>query len=249
MDNWQAEAYQENAAFVANLGQPLLDILKPLAHEQILDLGCGHGTLTQQIVPLCQRVVGVDASENMIRHAKSIGIDARVVDGQSLNFDSDFDAIFSNAALHWMLQPEAVLNGCFRALKPGGRMVAEMGGCGNVEKIVTALNTQREQRGRAAVMPWFFPTPQEYMGLAQHSGFAVQSIQLFDRPTRLPTGIRQWLTTFAHHFISDLSPVQGAQLLDDACESLKPLLIDGDNNWYADYVRLRFVLLKSDISV
>jgi len=182
----------------------------------------------------------------MINHAQSIGIDARVVDGEQLDFTAEFDAIFSNAALHWMLRPTRVLDGCFRALKPGGRMVAEMGGAGNVANIVKALNAQRVLLGHPEVMPWFFPTPDEYTRLAQRAGFEVQSIQLFDRPTLLPTGIKQWLTTFAHHFVSDLSPAQCNQLIDDTCESLKHSLIDDNGEWYADYVRLRFVLHKSE---
>lgn len=227
------------------MGQPLLALLKALPHERILDLGCGHGTLTQHIAPLCDHVVAVDASENMVKHAQSTGLDARVINGESLNFNSEFDAIFSNAALHWMLKPGAVLNGCFRALKPNGRIVAEMGGSGNVKHIVEALNNQRVLLDFEPVMPWFFPDVEEYSELARNAGFKIRSIQLFERPTPLPTGIKQWLTTFAHHFVSDLTTAQSDHLISQTCKNLEDKLMDSGGGWFADYVRLRFELYKS----
>ena len=228
------------------MGQPLLDILAPLTSEKILDLGCGHGTLTEKLLPLCKEVIGIDASENMIKHAQTLGIDAYVMNAEALDYDAEFDAIFSNAALHWMLNPTAVLKGCFHALKPGGRMVAEMGGAGNVQHIHSALNEQRLQLGKSVVMPWFFPNEDEYISLATQAGFSVKQITLFERPTPLPTGLRQWLDTFAHHFVSDLTEQQHAQVLDKACDNLKGILSTNDGQWFADYVRLRFVLIKPE---
>jgi trans-aconitate methyltransferase len=226
------------------LGQPLLDILAPSPSETILDIGCGHGTLTAKLAPLCKSVIGIDASANMIEHAKSLGLNARVEDAQNLSYVEEFDAIFSNAALHWMLQPLAVLKGCYKALRPGGRMVAEMGGQGNVNKICTALNLQRKALGFEPVMPWFFPNEEKYSALAKQVGFDVDFIKLFDRPTPLPTGLRQWLLTFSHQFTQDLNERQKQDLVEATCEQVSVDLKSENGDWYADYVRLQFKLTK-----
>ncbi len=138
--HWEAQRYARNARFVADLGQPVVELLAPLPGERILDLGCGDGPLTRKLVELGCSVVGVDAGPDMIRAAREMGLDAHVVDGHELAFAREFDAVFSNAALHWMKRdPQAVIAGVARALRPGGRFVGEMGGHGNVAAIVTAL--------------------------------------------------------------------------------------------------------------
>ena len=138
--SWKADRYAEHAHFVPALGQPVLDLLKPQTGERILDLGCGDGVLTEKIAAAGASVVGVDASEDMVAAARKRGLDARVVDGARLDFAGEFDAVFSNAALHWMKQdPDAVIAGVERALKPGGRFVGEMGGHGCVAAITVAM--------------------------------------------------------------------------------------------------------------
>src|SRR5262245_55699649 len=164
---WNAEQYSEHARFVTDLGMPVVELLAPARGEDILDLGCGDGPLTRKLAQLGCRVVGVDASAEMIAAARALGLDARVMDGHALRFDSEFDAVFSNAALHWMKQPERVMAGVWRALRPGGRFVGEFGGHGNVATIVATLGHALRERGidPAAFDPWYFPTAEEYRGL------------------------------------------------------------------------------------
>ena len=146
--HWEAQRYARNARFVADLGQPVVELLAPQPGERILDLGCGDGALTRKLVELGCSVVGVDAGPDMIRAARELGLDAHVVDGHELAFEREFDAVFSNAALHWMKRdPQEVIAGVARALRPGGRFVGEMGGHGNVAAIVTALLAVLERRG------------------------------------------------------------------------------------------------------
>src|SRR5713226_38811 len=196
---WNAAQYAQNAHFVPALGQPVLDLLKPIAGERILDLGCGDGVLTEKLIAAGAIVVGVDASADMIAAARRRGIDARVMDGTGLSFDREFDAVFSNAAMHWMKSdPDAVIAGVKRALKPGGRFVAEMGGHGCVAAITVAMLAVLQRRGidTRAVIPWYFPTVDDYRGRLERGGLAVDYIELIPRPTPLPTAMKGWLATF-----------------------------------------------------
>ena len=198
--DWQAERYARNARFVADLGQPVVELLAPEPGERILDLGCGDGALTRKLAELGCDVVGVDAGPDMIRVARELGLDAHVVDGHELAFEREFDAVFSNAALHWMKRdPDAVVAGVARALKPGGRFVGEFGGHGNVAAIVTALLAVLARRDLDGMRghPWYFPTPAAYRKCLEAHGFRVESIDLIPRPTPLPTGMSAWLDTFA----------------------------------------------------
>ena len=179
---WDPARYQQNAGFVAVLGAPLLDLLAPLAGERILDLGCGDGALTLKIAETAS-VLGVDFSADQIRGARARGLDARVADGNRLDFNDEFDAVFSNAALHWMRDPDGVIAGVWRALKPGGRFVAECGGAGNVASIMAALVAALDRRGidGKAAVPWYFPAPEEYRARLERRGFQVESIALIPR--------------------------------------------------------------------
>jgi|SRR5277367_3948295 SAM-dependent methyltransferase len=175
------EALQKwHARFVADLGAPVVDLLAPRAGERILDLGCGDGVLTAKLASMGCHVIGVDASAPQIEAARKLGLDARVMNGEALNFDGDFDAVFSNAALHWMSNPAKVIAGVRRALKPHGRFVAEFGGRGCVAKIrkalIEALN-RRRINGEAA-SPWYFPTVEEYSQQLMRGGFVASCIAL-----------------------------------------------------------------------
>lgn len=241
---WNARDYQQNASFVPRLGMDLLDCLKPRPHERILDLGCGDGTLTEELRRLGCSVIGVDASAQMIAATRERGLEAVQMDGQALTFDTQFDAVFSNAALHWMLRPEQVLAGVFRALKPGGRLVAEMGGSGNVERIVTALDLSLEQHGYRVDNPWFFPTPVHYQALLEEAGFVADHLRLFERPTELPGTMADWLSTFAHSWLQALPANEHEQFIARVLARLEPQLMDTNGLWRADYVRLRVVAVK-----
>ena len=239
---WNAGDYAGNARFVADLGAPLLDWLAPRPGLRVLDLGCGDGALTEKLVAAGCVVTGVDASAELLAAARERGLAVRRVDGERLDYDGEFDAVFSNAALHWMKDAEAVIAGVARALVPGGRFVAEMGGRGNVRRIVDALHAGLAARGvdPARFDPWYFPGADEYRERLERHGFTVERMELFERPTRLPGDVRDWLTTFAGSFIAALEARDRAAWLDEIAARLAPRLRDADGNWTADYVRLRF---------
>ena len=241
--HWDPQRYNMNAGFVAELGSPLLDLLQPQPGERILDLGCGEGALTEKLVAAGAEVVGVDASPEQIEAARRRGLDARVMNGEALTFDRAFDAVLSNAALHWMLNPDAVLQGVARALKPGGRFVGEMGGAGNVAIITRAVSEALEARGidSRAANPWYFPTPAEYSARLEAAGFEVISIELIPRPTPLPGEIAGWLETFCESFIKKVPEAGRPAFMAEVTEALRPKLCDAAGRWSADYVRLRFV--------
>jgi SAM-dependent methyltransferase len=245
---WNAAGYAENAHFVPALGQPVLDLLQVQPGERILDLGCGDGVLTEKLVALGARAVGVDSSEEMIVAARKRGLDARVVDAKALPFEDEFDAVFSNAVLHWIKDdPDAPVAGAFRALKTGGRFVGELGGHACVGAITVALVATLERRGvadAASWIPWYFPTVNDYEIRLRRAGFVPQSVQLIPRPTPLPTGMRGWLETFANPLCAALPHEDRGGFLDEVTALLKPVLCDADGRWTADYTRLRFAAVK-----
>lgn len=243
---WDAARYAQTARFVTDLGAPLLELLAPRAGERILDLGCGDGPLTKQIAERGCIVVGVDASPEMVRAACALGLDARVMDGTALRFDGGFDAVFSNAALHWMKPPERVIAGVWRALEPGGRFVGECGGKGNVAAVIAGLEAALAPRGidARAASPWVFPDADTYRGLLEAQGFRVDSIGLFARPTPLPGHLADWLQTFAQSFVAAVPPEERLAVYREAAEASRGALCDSEGRWRADYVRLRFVASK-----
>jgi len=244
---WDPERYARNARFVTDLGMPVVQLLAPRRGERILDLGCGDGVLAAQLAEMGCEVVGVDASEMQVSAARKLGVDARVVAGEDLPFREEFDAVFSNAALHWMLRPDEVVAGVWRALKRGGRFVAEMGGHGCVETIKSALVDALNRRGIAgeSFVPWFFPTIEDYSARLRKAGFAISYISLFPRPTPLPGDVTSWLETFAENFLRALKPAERPAYIEEVREAVRLKLCDASGNWTADYVRLRFAAWKS----
>jgi SAM-dependent methyltransferase len=243
---WDPDRYARTAGFVAALGLPVVELLAPQPGERILDLGCGDGVLTEKLASLGCQVVGVDSSPAQVAAARARGLDARVVDAQRLPFVAEFDAVFSNAALHWMRQPEAVLAGVWRALEPGGRFVGEMGGAGNIALVLEALAAVLARRGLAfePINPWYFPDEDEYRGKLEQAGFVVTSIERFPRPTPLPGDVGDWLETFAGSFLGIFPDGERAQVIDEVRELLRPRQLNGDGVWVLDYVRLRFAATK-----
>jgi len=242
---WDPDRYARNARFVSDLGAPVVELLAPSPGERILDLGCGDGVLTAKLAAMGCDVIGVDASEAQAQATRKLGVQARVVDAEQLPFDVEFDAVFSNAALHWMRNPDAVIDGVWRALRPGGRFVAEMGGVGCVEKIKRALVEALDRRGLdgKAANPWYFPTVEDYSARLAKRGFTLSYIALIPRPTPLPGDVTAWLETFAQNFTATLPPGERPAYLTEVQEVLRPQLC-AQGQWTADYVRLRFSASK-----
>ena len=245
---WDPSRYAANAAFVPALGQPVVDLLQPQPGERILDLGCGDGMLAEKLTAIGAEVIGVDSSADMVAAACLRGLDARVVDATKLFFDQEFDAVFSNAVLHWIKHdPDAAIASAYRALRRPGRFIGEMGGHGCVAAVTVALTVGLEKRGiknAASVCPWYFPTVDDYAARLERAGFVAENVQLIPRPTPLPTGMRAWLETFANPFCATLSQDQRGDYLEETTEMLRPVLCDEKGRWTGDYMRLRFLARK-----
>jgi trans-aconitate methyltransferase len=240
---WDTSRYAGNGRFVALMADSLVDALDPQPGERILDLGCGDGFLTERLRQSGAALVGVDSSPHMVAAAKERGIDARCMSGESLPFDQEFDAVFSNAALHWMEDHDAVLNGVFRSLKPGGRFVAECGGQGNIAAIRVALLAVLSARGipPERIENNRFFSPADYRVMLEKQGFRVEEISSHPRPTPLATGMQAWLDTFRSSVFALLPETEQQEAKDEVVRLLTPVLLDRQGNWTADYVRLRFL--------
>ncbi|KAJ3275162.1 hypothetical protein HK104_003956 [Borealophlyctis nickersoniae] len=256
---WSPTAYQTNAAFVPLLTTPILTRLAPQRDETIMDLGCGDGILTAKLAKEygLRKVVGTDGSPEMVDAAKKeverCGVqgvcECVVWDGQEMEKSvwagkAVFDAVFSNAALHWMKRdPAAVIRGVKSILKPGGRFVAECGAhlnCATIHSALIAAVTRRGYDG-LALSPWYFPTKEEYKTLLESHGFKVLHIEATPRQTPLPTDIGGWVDTFGGSFMAPLTPEQRKEVREEVVQTLRPVLCDREGKWTVDYVRLRFV--------
>jgi trans-aconitate methyltransferase len=244
---WDPQAYAKNARFVADLGQPLLELLAPRPGQLIMDLGCGDGALTEKIAARGAGVVGTDASIAQACAANHRGLLVVVVDGHHLCFKRQFDAVFSNAALHWMKQPGSVVQGVWQCLKTGGRFVGEFGGRGNVQTIRTALHEALRQRGLdpTTIDPWYYPSPEDFSKLLADSGFTVRYIEIIPRPTRLPGELLDWLEIFVQPFTNAVEMSGRQSFLDDVCGRSESALRDAEGGWTVDYVRLRFAAIRA----
>jgi trans-aconitate methyltransferase len=243
---WSADTYDTHARFVSDLAGGVVEWLALQSGERVLDLGCGDGVLTAELKAAGADIVGVDSSPDFISSAIEKGLDAQLMDGQALSFENEFDAVFSNAALHWMTDAEAVVKGVHRALKPAGRFVAEFGGHGNVAAIATAMRAVCIRRGGdiSLAAPWYFPSPQVYSELLEKNGLKVKRTAHFPRPVVLATGISGWLMLFRKPFFQQFE-TEAENALAETVDLLRPALCDAHGNWTADYVRLRVEAVKA----
>ncbi len=250
MTNWNIDLYDSRHSFVWRYGRELLELLAPQQGERILDLGCGTGHLTHEIAQSGAEVVGIDASPEMVEQARRNYPDLRfeVADARDFAVDKHFDAVFSNAVLHWVKPPEPVVGCVSRALKPGGRFVAEFGGKGNIRAVVDGIYRVLAAFGVGDAdkfNPWYYPSVGEYASLLEAHGFEVAYAALFDRPTPLEAGddaMRAWLEQFAGAFIDALPFDQRPAFLDRVVDEVWPTLYR-DGVWYVDYRRLRVVAI------
>lgn len=252
-DYWNSTLYDDRHAFVSKFGNHLLELLQPRKKEAILDLGSGTGDLANELAKLGADVTGVDQSSNMVAKAlsKYPHLLFDVADATNLPFTERFNAVFSNAVLHWVLDAEAALKSISRALKPGGRFVAEFGGKGNVETITTELITQIKEAGYPYSLkqfPWYFPSIGEYASLMEKTGFSVSFAQLYERPTPLEgaDGFRNWLEMFANPFFNGIDEQDKQAIIAKTEIALQPVLIE-EGQWIADYKRLVVVGYKIPI--
>ena len=246
---WDADEYSEHASFVPELGVAVLDLLNPKEGERILDLGCGDGSLSLKIQSHGADVLGIDSSPEMIASAKSKGINAQVLAAESISFKEDFDAVFSNAALHWIKDYERVIGNIFKSLKKGGRFIGEFGGHGNIQTIANAIEEcfKRHPDFGTYEYPWFFPSDEMYKEALESVGFEVSYIELIQRPTPLESGITEWLKIFADFAIFELSEEQKYLFFNDVEKQVRHSLYSEKQGWHADYVRLRFCAYNAKV--
>lgn len=243
---WDTRTYDRDFAFVAAYGAELLDWLQARPGETVLDLGCGTGELAARIAESGATVIGIDSDPSMIAAARERLPDAelRVADGHDFAVEEPVDAVFSNAALHWMPAAVEVLGCVSDALRHGGRFVAEMGAKGNVATVMSAVDQACREAGLPErSWPWFFPSPAQYAAMLEDAGLEVRELDFRDRPTRLTgeRGFAGWLAMFAGEALTDVPP----EVLDRAAEIARPALWR-DGAWWADYRRLRFRAVKVD---
>ena len=241
---WDPDSYAQSGAFVHGLAGGVMEWLNPQPSERILDLGCGDGQLTLRLAATGAKVTGVDASPEMVAAARARGADAVQGNAESLPFaDYTFNAVFSNAVLHWVRDHDAMMNEVRRVLKPGGRFVAEFGGHGNIAAIRVALMAVLERHNFAGKEDGvnYYPTPKAYAHRLESHGFRVEQIALIPRPTPLlEGGMSEWLKTFRRGVIEALPESARELVVRETTELLTHALRDEEGNWSADYVRLRF---------
>jgi len=244
--SWKPDVYEKNARYVSDLGEAVMALLNPQPRERILDLGCGDGRLTKRIAEHGCDVVGIDSSPELVAAALELGLNVEEKDAYEMGYRDEFDAVFSNAALHWMKDADRVVGKVYQALRRGGRFVGEFGGHKNCETIQVALVAELERRGYDgwAANPWYFPTVEDYGQRLQRAGFEVRYIELIPRPTPLPTGMPGFLETFAASFTSRVKPDERKAYVADVCRRTRRSLCDSEGRWTADYWRLRFQARK-----
>jgi trans-aconitate methyltransferase len=249
-DNWDSSLYDDRHSYVWRAGASLVDLLHPEAGERILDLGCGTGHLTAKIAESGATVTGLDSSTSMIAQARQNfpSLKFTLADARDFRFDDPFDAVFSNAALHWIHEARAAVRCVAAALRPDGRFVLEMGVRGNLTRIQHGIEAVLREAGRSPRCPWYFPSAGQYAAILEEYGFEVRMAQTLDRWTKLEhpeRGLREWIEMFAGGYFEEVPPGDREPLLRAIGERLRPALYR-DGAWWADYRRLRVEAVKAN---
>jgi trans-aconitate methyltransferase len=244
-DKWDSSLYDDRHSFVWKKAGDLVELLAPKPGERILDLGCGTGHLTAQITALGAVTTGLDASLSMIAQARQNYPKLKFVlgDASEFRFDEPFDAVFSNAALHWIPEAGRVIASVAQALKPGGRFALEMGGKGNIARIVKVLTEVLREAGCTPRNPWYFPSAGEYAALLEQRGFEVEALWTIERWSKLDhpeKGLREWLEMFAGVWFEEVPEKERESAVAEIESRLRPQLWR-DGAWWADYRRLRLM--------
>jgi len=245
INSWNADKYRKHAGFVSELATPVVELLNPKEGEKILDLGCGDGILGLTIEKYGTEVLGIDFSENMVKKAKENGLNAKVMSVTDMSFKEEFDAVFSNAMLHWVKEPKLAVENIAKSLKKGGRFVAEFGGDGdiiNIERAMREVFHRHPEYGEIDDF-WYFPTTDEYTSILEAYHFEVRYIELIPRPTPIDD-IANWLMLFTNGFTKHLSDGEQRAFRDEVREFLKETNYSQDEGWVADYVRIRVEAFK-----
>jgi len=244
-NSWNAKKYSKHADFVSNLALPLVELLEPKANESILDLGCGEGTLALEIKKYDTKIIAVDLSSDMVEKTKNKGIEAYVSSATQLDFDNKFDAVFSNAVLHWVKDSKLALNQIHKVLKKDGRFVAEFGAKDNIKQLIDAMQevfSSNKEYGKFN-NPWNFQSQEDYSELLEQNGFKIQYIKTIVRPTPIDD-ILNWLEIFANGIISHLNEAEKSNFKNEVKNILKDKLYTKKDGWVIDYVRLRLKATK-----
>ena len=246
-NQWNAKEYNKNADFVSKMALPVVELLAPKKDEKILDLGCGDGTLSLEIQKYGSKLIGVDLSADMVEKSKLKGVEASLMSVTELTFNDVFDAIFSNAVLHWVHDANLVIKNVKQALKADGRFIGEFGGYGNIRSLQEAIQTvfERHREYGEFQNPWYFPKKEEYAKVLQEGGFRVHYIEIIKRPT--PIGdIKEWLNIFANGIMKNVPTSKKESFKEEVESILKPKLFTQKDGWVIDYVRLRFAAQKEN---
>ncbi len=240
---WDSKLYDQSQDFVSAYGKALINELPTEKGLNILDLGCGTGDLSHEIMLLRHQVLGIDASPSMIQLAqeKYPSIEFRVKDATQLNFQNFFDVVFSNATFHWIAEQDVLLSVIRQSLKPNGYLICEFGAQGNIEQLCRAFDQALQKRGARYITPFFFPSDQEYTQLLNKAGFEIETLYSFSRPTILPhgaAGLGYWMQQFFSTRLQEYSEQEQAEIIQDCEQQLQPTLFNG-KEWVADYRRLR----------
>ena len=245
---WNAALYDQHHRFVADLARDMVSELAPSNGELVLDLGCGSGRMTEWVLEAGARALGIGPDPKMVQAARARCPDAdvRQLDARELG-DIHVDSVISNATLHWIPEAERVVSELARVLGASrsratytGRVVAELGGHGNIATLREAVERALARRGKLIdwSQRWYFPRLGEYASLLEHHGFDVSQARSWPRPTKLEDGtigLRNWVRMFLSDVVAGYDGDDFYAEVEDAC---RPTLWHGDH-WQLDYVRLR----------